>query len=248
MTTFRLKRFSIEDGGYSGNKRTVASGGIGKAAAIGGGLSALVGGLATRNIGGALGFGAIGAGVSALFKYLSNVADESSFNKSLSSSCNSYKIIEAIEDEFNVNELDPEEDEVTTSSTETDENGRAVTVTRRRMHKKKQTLSPKDLMYSVDGDPNKHVISMLLQGNVLAVYINDPNSRELSMLNNILDNYCYQYRNADYSSHLAGKNKYVVDIKIIDGTESVVPLTLIKSGFKLNVLTGGKLGIQGRRR
>lgn len=238
MGKFVLKRFSIEDGGYSGNKRKTASGGYGSAMLIGGGLGAVAGGLSAPVPvagGAALIGGVVGAGLGAWFNWLSNVADESEFNTDITTSCNSHKIIQAIEDYYSPD--DPDEDERTVSSSTTLSDGRVVTSTRRVMNKKKEVISPSGLLYEIDKDPKKFVISMMLQGSVLVLYLNDLTKRELSIVNNILDSYCYNYRNADYSSQRCGKNSYVVDIKMLHDAEGAIPISLMKNGFKINILT-----------
>lgn len=239
MIKFFENRFSIEDGGYSGNKRKVKSGGYGKAMLLGGGTGAGIGALAglgtpTTGVSALIG-GGIGAGLGAWFNWLANIADKSEFNTSAARSCSSYKIIQAIEDEYSNDDPDLSENTVTTSTVSS--KGNVVTSSSRVLNKKKDNVSPKGLLYTIDENPRKHLISMMLQGNVLVIYLNELNKRELSIVNEILDDYCFSYRNADYSSQQCGKNSYVIDLKILDNLEAIVPLTLMESGLKINILT-----------
>lgn len=229
MIQFFRKNFSIEDGGYSGNKRRVLSGGYGSAMLAGGGIGTVIGSITPP---GAVVGATIGAGIGAWFNWLANIADESKFNTKISTSCNSYKIVKAIEDEYN--SYDSEEDISSTVTTTSD--GRKIISTKRKQSNK-NPIPTRELLYDIDKDPKKFAISMMQQGSVLVIYLNDLNKMELSIVNEILDSYCFNYKNADYSSHRCGKNSYVIDLKVLDGAEGLIPLSLIENGFKINILT-----------
>lgn len=181
-----------------------------------------------------------GGGLGAITAWMINVADESSFNSGASRDANSYNLIQAIESSYST----PEESETTTSSTNSSRRTDGSY-----SHSRTTTtngMSPKGVLYDIDGNPNKYVISLMYRGNVMVMYINNPTRQELSILNKCLDNYCYKYKNADYSSEQIRKNTYCVEIFIVSNSEAEIATSLIESGFKLNIITGNRLGI-GKR-
>jgi hypothetical protein len=102
------------------------------------------------------------------------------------------------------------------------------------------------IRYSVDGDPKKHVVSILFSGNSAALYINKANSREIQIIDLVLDKYCREYRNADYRSEKISSGTYFVDVRLISGYEFLIGILLINSGIKLNILTGQRFGVMKR--
>ena len=88
----------------------------------------------------------------------------------------------------------------------------------------------------------------MLRGNVMAMLLNKPTTYELNKCNNILDNYCKNFKNADYTASKLDKNIYLVEINIVDYISTGMELVLgfIKSGFKVNILTTNRFGIKNK--
>lgn len=241
LKKFRL--FSIEDGGYKGDKRVPGKGGYLGGTLAGSAVGAGLGGVLAMGTNSGIGKAAligsvIGAGVGALATWLNNLADKSIFNTGKSTNANSYNLVQGIEDHYK--ESSPDEEETTITSTETTENGRTVSRSHRVQTNKRETVSPKGIVYEIDADPKKYSISVLYRGNVLMMYVNGLSRQELGSLNNILDHYCHSYKNADYLSNKVSKNVYVVEVCVIKGTENDIVMKMIESGFKINILTGNK--------
>ncbi len=243
MKKFRL--FSIQDGGYKGGKRS--AGGIRPVlvgAGVGGALGGIMGGVGEKT---SIGVGAlIGAGLGAFVGWMSSLADKSVFNTGGSTNANSYLLIKAIEEAYQPNSYD--EDETTISETTTDEYGHSRTVTRRTQNNKKEVPNPRGIVFDVDGDPRRYVVSVLYTGNVLVMFINNPNNYELRTLNTLLDSYCYAYKNADYYSNKVSKNVYTVDVNVVAGTETYLAQKIIESGIKINIVTGNKFNTKFRQK
>lgn len=233
---FFRKFFSIESGSYKGGKRDLIKASIPKAALAGGTAGAVIGGISSGGVGAAVG-GLAGGGLGAITAWMINVADESSFNSGASRDANSYNLIQAIESSYATPEESKTETETETTNRGSVGYSRTTTT---------NGMSPKGVLYDIDGNPNKYVISLLYRGNVMVMYINNPTRQELSILNKCLDNYCYRYKNADYSSEQIRKNTYCVEIFIVSNSEAEIATSLIESGFKLNIITGNRLGI-GKR-
>lgn len=255
MIKFRQKDFSIQEGRYTGSKRTPRKGGyLGSAVTTGlagAGFGALTG-LANEGSGRDIGTcaiigGLVGAGFGAFCRWMANIADNSEFNLGRSHNCNSYLLIQAIEDTFNPRNQgdDWENSEVTVQ--ERDERGRIITRTRRNVSDRRKNIEPENVLYEVDGNPNNSVLSLLYQGNVLVIYVNKPNIRELRTLDYILDGYCRSYKEADYLAYQTkDKKSYVIELDVIENTEDTLMEEIINNGFKPNIITKSRLGINGR--
>ena len=98
-------------------------------------------------------------------------------------------------------------------------------------------MSGEGTLYVVNDDPEKHTISAYYSANVLVLYINNPKSRELNYLNTILDKYCYNYKNADYTATKVKNNVYEVEVAVVEGTEADICLDLSAGGFIINIIT-----------
>lgn len=241
--------FSLESGSYNGGKRTPSKSdsGLVGGAVVGGLIGAALGGImaVTERAKAAMIMGLAGAGFGLVTKWLSNITDQSEFNRGRSGGYNSFSFLDWLDFYFNPGE---QESETTTSSSssETDETGRTVsrTVTRKTVARPKREAE--GVRYAVDGDPKKYIVSILFSGHSAGMYINNANPRELQLIDRILDIYCYSFRNADYISEKIGKGSYFVDVKLIDGEEYQIGKLLIDNGIKLNILTGNRFGIKGR--
>ncbi len=237
--------FSLESGSYSGSKRTPRSSGqgVGTSAIVGGLIGAAFGRLTStgsEHVESMLTGGLIGAGLGAVTTWLSNITDQSVFESKVNDRYNSYDFIDEIDLFYHPRE---ENSEVTTSDTETTTvNGR----TSSRTVTKKAVVRPKreseGIRYDIDGDPKKHVVNILFSGSA-ALYINKANTREVQIINQVLDDYCRYFKNANYISESVGKNSWFVNIKLIGGYEDWVGLELIQRGIKLNIITGQRFGI-----
>lgn len=242
--------FSLDSGSYSGGKREPSRSGSGLVgrAVIGGLIGAAIGGLqATAEKARAIIMGGlIGAGLGVVTKWLSNIADQSEFNRGRSSDYNSYSFFRYLDSYFGEDQPEDAETTTSTSSSETDETGRTVsrTVTKKTVARSKREVE--GIRYSVDGDPKKHVVSILFSGNSAALYINRANSGEIRTIDLVLDKYCREYKNADYISEKISSGTYFVDVKLISGYEFLIGILLINSGIKLNILTGQRFGVNKR--
>jgi len=207
----------------------------GKGALIGAGIGGISGENDSKKT--ALAGGLIGAGLGAVTTWLGNITDQSTFNSKVTDKYNSYDFIDEVD--LFYHPKTEEDSEVTTSETVTVENtSRTVT--------KKAVIRPKreseGIRYDIDGDPKKHVVSILFSGSA-ALYINKANSREIQIINQVLDDYCKRFRNADYISENIGKGSWFVNVKLIEGYEDWVGLELIQRGIKLNIITGQRFGV-----
>lgn len=239
--------FSLDSGSYTGTKREIKLGkGIAQATVTGGLVGAALGGLGTMSKKGAALGGLIGAGLNAVTKWLSNIAEKSIFNSQTSKRYNSYSFLRQL-DSIYTSPTEDSESTTTNTETNTDEttgkvSSKTVTV--------KTNIRPKrqaeGLVYVVDGDPKKYVINILFSGFSAALYINSANPREINIINEVLDKYCNYFKNADYTSENIGKGTYFVDLKLIEDYEYWVPLDFIKHGFKLNIITGQRFGIKNK--
>lgn len=212
----REKQYSIQDGGYKGRKVEPKKNSVGVGAGI-------------------------GAGVGALAVWLNNVAKESIFNLGLATKANSYTLIKKLESIYS-----PEEKEVIEESrTEYTSSNTTHTTTIKRSTPK-SNVSPVGTLFNVDSDPKKHVINLLLRGNVMLILLYKPNNSELSNMNRVLDSYCSRYKLADYSSTKVESGVYLVEVNIVDGTEANLVRNMIESGMKVNILTTDRFGIKNR--
>lgn len=231
------RQYSIESGSYKGGKRTPGQGNILVGTGLGAAGGALVGGIKGGGKGAGLG-ALIGAGFGAFCTWMKNIADKSVFNLGISTSANSYKLIQDIEETYAPT---PDAGETTVSRTELDKTG-STTVTKKvpaKVH-----VQPKGLVYDIDGDPMKYPVSVLYSGNVLVLFINAVTRNQISVLNQILDKYCHSYKNADYSSTLISKDTYVIELCVVSGTECDVIYKIIDAGMKINIITGQKFGVK----
>lgn len=240
----REKQYSIQDGGYKGRKVEPKKNSVGVGAGIGAGVGAFVG-MTMHSNPAAKGVVALstlfGAGVGALAVWLNNVAKESIFNLGLATKANSYTLIKKLESIYS-----PEEKEVVEESrTEYTSSNTTHTTTIKRSTPK-SNVSPVGTLFNVDSDPKKHVINLLLRGNVMLILLYKPNNLELSNMNRILDSYCSRYKLADYSSTKVESGVYLVEVNIVDGTEANLVRNMIESGMKVNILTTDRFGIKNR--
>ena len=239
------KLYSIEDGGFKGRKVAPKKSSVGIGASVGAAVGAGFGFITSypgAQSSTAAGIGAVlGAGIGALAVWLSNIAEDSIFNKGLSKGANSYTLIKWLENYYMPKEEVSEEliDEVELG------NGK----TRRRIIKtnpRQSTISPVGTLFNIDSDPKKCILNILLRGNVMAILVNDPTKTELKKANIVLDNYCRNYRLADYTSEKLGKNIYLVEVNIVQSTEGSLVLDFIKAGLKVNIVTSDRFGIKNR--
>lgn len=242
---FKEKDYSIQEGGFKGQKISPKKGSIGVGAGIGAGVGSGFGLLSTSsnpvaNNSSVIAISAlIGAGVGAVAVWLSNIARESIFNTGLATKANSYTLIKSLESIYLPKE-GTIEDSVTTTTTENN-----ITHTRTvKSTTPKSNISPVGTLFSVDNDPKKHVVNILLRGNVMSILVNKPSTVELQKINGILDNYCRHYKLADYTATKLESNIYLVEVNIVDNTEATLVNKFIESGLKVNVLTTDRFGIK----
>lgn len=242
---FRKKerQYSIQDGGFKGRKIEPKKSSVGVGAGVGAAAGTVVG-LAMSNNNpatkGAVAFGAIiGAGVGALAVWLNNVAKESIFNLGLATRANSYTLIKKLEAIYS-----PEEKEVVEESKTTTTNNNTTHTTVVRKSSPKSNVSPVGMLFNIDSDPKKHVVNLLLRGNVMLILLYKPNNLELSKMNHILDGYCSRYKLADYSSTKIESGVYLVEVNIVDNSEASLVRGIIESGMKVNILTTDRFGIK----
>lgn len=242
---FKKKDFSIQDGGFRGNKISPKKDSIGVGAGIGAVVGAGFGLVSAKSNPMAknttvIAIGSIlGAGVGALATWLNNVARESIFNLGLSTKANSYTLIKQLESYYL-----PEEETVEKSTTTTSVNNNITKTNTIKTSSVKSSVSPVGTLFSVDNDPKKHVVNVLLRGNVMSILINKPNSIELKLLNRILDNYCSKYKLADYSATKLESNIYLVEVNIVSNTEASLVNKMIDVELKVNILTTDRFGIK----
>lgn len=243
------KDFSIQSGGFKGRKVEPSGGGYLTGTAVGAGLGAVVGiGLShpsnPRSFTGAVAtVGALlGAGIGAVVTWLSNTAERSIFNSGLSHRANSYTIIKGLENYYAPKENDSivEEEEVTQQYRNIKHTVRTSTKPR------KSLISPVGTLFSVDSDPKKHTVNLLLRCNVLVMLIIKPTNMELTKLNNVLDSYCKSFKAADYTSQRVDKDSYLVELKVVSGAEINPLINIINSGIKINILTTDRFGIKNK--
>lgn len=240
------KSFSIQDGGYKGQKvspkKSSIGTGVGLGAVIGGGLG--ISSSSSNPVADTTTCIAIstilGAGVGALAVWLNNIAKESIFNSGLSTNANSYTLIKKLESIYTPQNEESVEDSVTTVSSKNN-----VTYTRTvKTSPTKSSISPAGILFSIDNDPKKHVINVLLRGNVMSILVNKPSSVELMKINKLLDKYCSSYKLADYSATKLETNIYLVEVNIVNNTEASLVQSIINSGLKVNILTTDRFGIK----
>lgn len=232
------RQYSIESGSYKGGKRTPGQGSIAVGAVGGAAAGAIVVGLSGNTVASTTLGALFGGGFGAFTTWMANIADKSIFNAGLSEKANSYQLVQEIEGLYAPR---VEDSESTVSRTEVDKTG-STTVTKKipaKVH-----IQPKGLVYEIDGDPKKYSVSVLYSGNVLVLFINNVARNQMSVLNRILDKYCHSYKNADYTSTLIGKDIYVVELCVVNGTESEVVKKIIDAGIKVNIVTGQKFGVK----
>lgn len=238
----REKQYSIQDGGFKGRKVEPKKGSIGVGAGVGAAAGTVIGlaisnSPATKN---AVAFGTIiGAGVGALAVWLNNVAKESIFNLGLATRANSYTLIKKLEAIYS-----PEEKEVVEESKTVTNDNNTTHTTIVRKSSPKSNVSPVGMLFNIDGDPKKHVVNLLLRGNVMLMLLYKPNNLELSKMNHILDGYCSRYRLADYSSTKIESGVYLVEVNVVDNSEASLVREIIESGMKVNILTTDRFGIK----
>ena len=245
LLIFRKKNFSIQDGGFKGNKTEPKPSKVYKGALTGAAVGTTVGGFLRASGSGKIsnagsilvGAGILGAGLGALTVWLNNIAEKSVFNRGLARKANSYTLCKALENYY----IEPEEVE---EEIMTHDFGDGMKVTNTTKTKRSSSIDPKGTLFNMDADPKKHVVNLLLRGNVMVMLLNKPTQTELKKLNILLDNYCKSYRLADYTSEKLGKDMYLVEISIVNNTEGSLVINLIEAGFKVNILTTDRFGIK----
>ena len=244
------KDFSIQDGGFKGRKLSPEKSSVGTGAVVGGafgaGIGAFLGHEQKESGSFALVAGLFGAGIGALAVWLNNIANESYFNLGLSTRANSYTLIKGLERIY-IPEEDEVEESTETTTYDKDIFGRRVkSTTKVTKSPRKSSVSPIGTLFSVDSDPKRCTINLLLRGNVLVMLVTKPSNLELTKINNVLDKYCRKFKMADYSSKTIEKNTYLVEVNIVQNQEAYLVSDLINSGLKVNILTTDKFGIKNR--
>lgn len=248
LSILKRKNYSIENGGFRGRKIEPSPSSISGGALVGGSIGALIGTAAGHsNPTGSTGIFAligagVGAGLGALVTWMSNIANKSIFNSGLSNNANSYTLCDYLDKYYR----EPEVSEEETVSSQKQVGNRQITTTTRRTTSTGSKINPVGTLYNIDSDPNKHVVNILLRGNVMVMLVNKPTSFELKKLNIVLDKYCSSYRLADYTSEKLGKDIYLVEINIVNNTEGSFVVSLINAGIKVNILTTDRFGIKNR--
>lgn len=246
------KDYSIQEGGFKGRKVEPQKANVFKGASVGTVIGAGVGlipTLGTRTDSKtkmiSAGIGAlVGSGLGALVTWLDNVARKSVYNTGLETKANSYDLVVALEDYYTPDPEDEEEEVITT--TENYGGIRVQRTTKTKTREKKSQISPIGMLFNIDADPKKHVINILLRGNVMVILINKPTNTELNKCNIILDNYCKKYRFADYSAEKLGKDAYLVEVNIVKNSSDEIVIDLIDSGLKVNILTTDRFGYKNK--
>lgn len=248
FTLFR-KKFSIQDGGFKGRKvapkksKISTGAGIGAVIGTGVGLSTAYGNPAAKNTTVATIGAILGAGVGALVTWLNNIAADSIFNSGLATRANSYTLIKGLEDIYMPNE----EEEIVNEEKVINRNGNVInTKVVKKTTLPKKTISPIGTLFTIDNDPKKHIVNILLRGNVLLALLNKPNKIELTKLNSIFDNYCENYKLADYTATKLDSNIYLVEVNVVESTIVSLVKTIIDSGLKVNILTTDRFGIKNK--
>lgn len=100
-------------------------------------------------------------------------------------------------------------------------------------------VDPVGKVYDVDKSASNYTVSILSKGSVFAILVYRPSRLELRQLNNILDDYCRKYKNADYASENVEpkEDSYFVELYVIKGTEKDFIKSLIETGIKFNIIT-----------
>jgi hypothetical protein len=230
--------FSIQSGGYAGDKRIPMHGGKTKWGLIGAGIGSVIGvlNILTDKTHGKksipIFLGGIGAStaIGALLKWILNGLDQSVFNSKLTAG-SAYKLIDTLDAYILGTESD-----TTVKTTNTDDNGNSTEVSTTSHSRKKHKLE--GLVYDIDGNPDKYMINILYDGTTMILTLNNPSKSLLSYLNDDLDSYCHNYKYMDYRSKLIGKNKYIVEIKTARDTAIGIPYNLYTYGYKFNIITG----------
>lgn len=236
MANFVLKRktYSIEDGHYTGQRNKPS---VGKAALVGAGVGSAFGGAlgfsangeSSALIGGSL----IGAGVGAVSGWLLGLARKSAFNRSVVSRY--YSSSDLVEDIRNFFSTDEQDSSVTV--TEQAVNGR--TVSKSVMTRGKKSIDPEGLRYVVDGDTHKNTFNVLVVGGIAEILLTKPTTRDLRTISSILDEYCGSFKSANYIAEKLKDGSYRVELGLIDnGSEDFIFIQAIRSGYKINILTG----------
>lgn len=246
---FRRKNYSIQDGSYTGNKRLISNGSYKMGALIGAGI-----GLAGTSVNlinnpsvsnklkaTTIGVGTIlGAGIGALTGYLKDIIDKSIFNKGLSK-INSYDIIDYIDSIYYTEDVEKKTISKITPTNKKSNYFDLIEEQEEITKKVRPSVNPRGIIYDIDGDPKKYTLNLMCRGNVMVILFNDPSKYDLKGLNSVLDNYCRDYKNADYISNKISKNSYTIEINIVEGAYESLIRSLINSGFKLNIITGNKI-------
>lgn len=243
MIQFRQKKFSIQEGGYnSTNKRQTFKPNYLKGAGIGAGLGAGLGfaaSAASKNsrTAGVFALGGLVAGAvsGAFVNWIRKRADESSFKSPRANTTTSLDLISAFEEIAGLYNVKTGEEVTINADASSDKKPLAVNNISKKVNTK--PLSGEGTLYVVNDDPEKHTISAYYSANVLVLYINNPKSRELNYLNTILDKYCYNYKNADYTATKVKNNVYEVEVAVVEGTEADICLDLSAGGFIINIIT-----------
>lgn len=256
----RKKLFSIEEGSYQGGKRSLFKANYGARVAAGAAIGAAGGAAIGHNVGAGtmkgtligMGIGGvIGAGVGAFTGWIQEVADRSVFNTGRAEDGNSYELLQYL-DQSVTNHESRGEDETVVSATQPTEDGGSVTV-QKRYQTDTRVRKPQSILYEVDADPRKCVVSLCFRFGVLVMYVHNPSRQELGILNKLLDKYCYTYKNADYVSTQVNSNCYVIELSIVGYNQAkymdilnyfILPLT--NGGEKVNIISGTKMGVKFR--
>lgn len=100
-------------------------------------------------------------------------------------------------------------------------------------------VDPVGKVYDVDKSASNYTVSILSKGSVFAILVYRPSRLELRQLNNILDDYCKKYKNADYASENIEpkEDSYIIELNVIKGTELDFIKSLIDTGIKFNIIT-----------
>lgn len=99
----------------------------------------------------------------------------------------------------------------------------------------------------INKNPKDYVVSTYSFGNSLILFINKPKKKELSKLNDILSNYCFEHKDTDYASERVDKNTYVVDVYVPKDASIDLISDIIDDDFKVNIITGSKFISKGRQ-
>ena len=93
---------------------------------------------------------------------------------------------------------------------------------------------PEGILFDTEGNVEDYSVSCLLKNGVLVLYLNNPEKADLEKIDNILQDYCREHTDANFSSTKKGES-YIICLSVIPNHEKDVPLKLIRKGFKLNI-------------